>query len=275
MKSLDKQRAERSITFSFGDNWSDFVQTIDEETIERAKRDIEKWLGEGYVRGKRVLDIGCGSGLHSLCYYQLGAGEVVSFDHDEKSVEATRFLWSESGRPGNWRVFQGSILDAELVGELGVHDIVYAWGVLHHTGSMWEAVENSTSVVGNGGKFWVALYTKGSRYEKDLQLKRRYNAAGEWGKKLMVARWILKLMFRRLRRRRNPFKWNRRRARGMSVYYDIIDWLGGLPYEVASVEEVVAFCRAKGLVVDKVVPKPEGGNSIYLFTRKHSQGPSS
>lgn len=151
MTNRTSQEAEQRITFSFGENWNDFVQEIDEVAIAGAMQDIEEWLGEGYVQGKRVLDIGCGSGLHSLCYHRLGANEVVSFDYDQKSVKATRYLWSESGRPQTWRIFQGSILDAELVDGLGAYDIVYAWGVLHHTGSMWEALGNSMKLVDHVG----------------------------------------------------------------------------------------------------------------------------
>ncbi len=52
----------------------------------------------------------------------------------------------------------------------------------------------------------------------------------------------------------------------MNVYHDIVDWLGGLPYEVASAEEVVAFTRKQGLILEKLRTSFEGGNNVFLFS---------
>ncbi|MCP4109291.1 MAG: class I SAM-dependent methyltransferase, partial [Desulfobacteraceae bacterium] len=164
------------ITFSFGANWQSFLKTVTSERIESAQRDIVAWLGKDAVRGKTVLDIGCGSGIHSLVFYMLGAQEIVSFDYDQKSVEATQSLWKKVNRPSHWKILQGSVLDKDFIQNLGQgFDIVYAWGVLHHTGAMWEAIENSCVPVKKNGRYWIALYAKGPRYQQDLALKRRYN----------------------------------------------------------------------------------------------------
>jgi 2-polyprenyl-6-hydroxyphenyl methylase/3-demethylubiquinone-9 3-methyltransferase len=76
----------------------------------------------------------------------------------------------------------------------------------------------------------------------------------------------------RLRRSRgqNPFAWNEKKDRGMDVYHDLLDWLGGLPYEVASKEEVIAFCGARGLVLKKLNEIGEGACNSYLFSRPAS-----
>jgi SAM-dependent methyltransferase len=255
------------ITFSFGENWRDFLAGADEDAVELAAADIADWLGPDGFENRRVLDIGCGSGLHSLAFHLKGASELVSFDYDPHSVSATRSLWERSGRPANWTVQEASILDDEFVASLGTFDVVYAWGVLHHTGAMWKAIENAFSLTADGGVCWLTLYQKGPRYERDLALKKRFNHASPARKKLMVWRFVLRTMAYRAAHGRNPLRWNERKARGMDTYHDIIDWLGGLPYEVATVDELVAAARPHRLEQVKVLEVSEGGCSIVTFRR--------
>jgi SAM-dependent methyltransferase len=263
---------QEEITFSFGENWRSFVDTISEGSISRAMSDIEDWLGQDAIAGKSVLDVGSGSGIHSLCFFKLGAKEILSLDVDPYSVESTRLLWEKAGRPANWTVTQGSILDRDFVDGLGKHEIVYSWGVLHHTGSMWEAIENTCTLVDSGGKLWIALYVKGPTYPEHLALKQSYNRASRLGKKVMVWKEIYKIMSERRQMGFNPFSWNRKHDRGMDVYHDLIDWLGGLPYEVASKEEVVKLCNARGFSLDRIFETGEQGNNIYLFSLPAAEG---
>ncbi|MDZ7267782.1 MAG: class I SAM-dependent methyltransferase [candidate division KSB1 bacterium] len=260
------------ITFSFGENWQAFNERLfktrtQQEAIELAVKDIEKWLGRDGVAGRTVLDIGCGTGLHSLAFLLLGATRVLSIDVDVHSIAATKFFCREFGTPANWEIKQGSILNENFIFNLGRFDIVYAWGVLHHTGAMWNALDNCTKLIADNGKLWLSLYTAGPNYASHLALKRRYNAANDLQKRLMVARIIARRMLNRALSGRNPFTWNEKKARGMNSYHDLLDWLGGLPYEVASKKEVEAFCRKHGLRLVRDEPRGEGACSIYLFSR--------
>lgn len=256
---------QEKISFSFGRNWSDYAQTITDADCADALRDIQFWLGDDFIDGKNVVDAGSGSGLHSLCMFRLGAGKIVSFDYDQESVNTTRSLWKKCGCPTTWEVRQGSVLDDVFISSLGTYDVVYSWGVLHHTGDMWQAMDNACRLLAPGGTLFVSLYAKGPRYEADLALKRKYNNASPFGKKMMTYRWIANLMWTRLWRLQNPLGWNEKFVRGMNTYHDLIDWLGGLPYEVASGDEVVVFCRKRGLVLERIQPKCEGACSIYVF----------
>ena len=245
---------EEKISFSFGENWKDFIKYISEEQIDAATNDIIGWLGQENIKNKKVIDIGSGSGINSLVFFKLGAEKVLSFDFDLHSVEATSSLWGIAGKPPNWSVFHGSILDTELIHQLGKFDIVYSWGVLHHTGDMWNAIENAASLVNEGGYFWITIYAKGPNYEKHLNLKRRYNAASPFKKRMMELIFIVKNMgYRALYLKKNPLKWNQKRIRGMDTYHDIVDWLGGLPYEVASENEIVnngkKMCTCYGIIL--------------------------
>ena len=259
---------EEHITFSFGENWKNFLTTVGDAEIQKASEDIKNWLGESSVKGKRVIDIGCGSGIHSYVFYSMGAKELISFDYDKNSVDATKQVWQKAQAPSNWQVIQGSVLDKNYLDTLGKFDIVYSWGVLHHTGGMWKAIENSIDLVNDNGAYWIAIYIKGPNYEKHLAVKRKYNKASPAGKKIMVYKNVLHIMAHRLLEGKNPFTWNEKTSRGMNIYHDIIDWLGGLPYEVASKEEIINFCKSKGLHLKKIEEaKHEGGCSIYVFNK--------
>jgi SAM-dependent methyltransferase len=262
------------ITFSFGENWRDFLSAADEDAIDFAVTDIEQWLGPESFESRTVLDIGCGSGLHSLAFHLKGASKLVSFDYDPHSVSATRSLWEQAGQPANWTVRRESILDDAFVGTLGTFDIVYAWGVLHHTGNMWKAIENAFALTAEGGVCWLALYQKGPRYERDLALKKRFNRGSAATKKLMIWQFILRTMAYRASQGRNPLRWNERKARGMDVYHDIVDWLGGLPYEVATVDELLVAGQQHGFEPMKVFEASEGGCSVVTLRRTASQGSS-
>jgi len=261
--------------FSFGANWLAYLENLSESRIKVAQEDIEDWLGIEAIEGKRVVDIGSGSGLHSMVFFRHRARELISFDVDEKSVAATKSLWEKCGKPDNWSARYGSILDSELVQELrqSSFDLVYSWGVLHHTGAMWKAIDNAIDLVAPGGLLMIALYVKGPNYQRDLALKKSFNRASEFGKKVIYWRYVIRqslklLLYRRPREIKSLVLSKRHEhRRGMSIYIDIVDWLGGLPYEVASAEEVVAFTRKRNLVLEKIETGFEGGNNIFLLSR--------
>src|ERR1043165_7354738 len=134
--------------------------------------------------------------------------------------------------------------------------------------AMWEAIDNASSLVRPEGLFLIAIYVKGPTYEQDLQLKQSYNQASAAGKKLLEWKEISKLMRDRWKAGKNPLLWNEKRGRGMDTYHDLVDWLGGLPYEVASADEVVDFCERRGFAL-QVIDDPEA-NIVYLFSRPHA-----
>jgi len=258
---------ERDPRFSFGRNWRSYQRNLTSEKVALAESDIRDWLTEANVKMREVVDVGCGSGVHSLAFLRLGARRVVSFDVDTDSVAATLATRRAVGDPTNWEVLHGSALDRPFLGSLGEFDVVYSWGVLHHTGALWLALDNAAQLVRPEGLLWIALYTKGPCYARDLELKRAYNRASWVRRRIMVARGVMALILDRLRAGRSPLFWNETVERGMDVYHDLVDWLGGLPYEVASPEEVAEFCSPLGFHLERILERPEGANSIYLFRR--------
>jgi 2-polyprenyl-6-hydroxyphenyl methylase/3-demethylubiquinone-9 3-methyltransferase len=240
------------ITFSFGENWQDYLLQVSEEDINRSQKEIVDLFGAENINNKTVIDIGCGSGIHSLVFLRLKAASVVSFDYDQKSVEASKILQKKYWDHANWKIVQASVLDKRFMDSLGRYDIVYSWGVLHHTGKMWEAVENCLDIVKPGGFFLLGIYGDVKNYQRDLKLKQSYNAASGTVKKWMIYKRIIKKIIFMSLKLQNPLQWNEKRGRGMNYYNDLVDWLGGLPYEVASEDEVVRFFADRNFVLKRL-----------------------
>jgi 2-polyprenyl-3-methyl-5-hydroxy-6-metoxy-1,4-benzoquinol methylase len=238
--------------FAFGANWLSFVKLVDEARVATATRSLTAALGSTDLRGRDFLDVGCGSGLFSLAAHRLGA-RVWSFDYDRQSVAATTELRRRFGGPDGWTVGPGSALDTAFLTGLGDFDVVYAWGVLHHTGDMWRAIDNTSRLVRLGGLLFISIYNDQGQVSRVWRrVKRRYNRSGRWGRAVLVVASSLYLyrhapvtVLARLVRRR-PLLPRRTRERGMSVRHDLVDWVGGYPFEVARPEEVFAFLRERG-----------------------------
>lgn len=235
----------QKITFSFGQNWLDYSRRIDEDSIRQATGSLQRLLGTESLAERSFLDIGCGSGLFCVAAARLGASPVWGLDVDPRSVQATRENAARfcSGAPV--RTLGGSILDPDVVAELPQSDVVYAWGSLHHTGAMWQAIGNVLGLPGPGGRLALAIYNKTEHSPRWLKVKRFYNNRGPLVKRLMVEGYYhkqnLEYLLSALKRRllRQPPR--RRITRGMDVYHDVIDWLGGYPYEFATPDEIKSF----------------------------------
>lgn len=245
--------------FRFGENWSDFASRLTPEQIAQAERSLRTLLGKDTLRGLSFLDIGCGSGLFSLAASNLGAA-VTSFDADADSV-ATAHRLRDVERHPNWTIREGSILDLALVDALGRFDIVYSWGVLHHTGAMWDALGNAAALVKPGGLLAISLYRKTGLCGAWQTEKRIYATSPAAIQAIIRAAFKMLLIANLLKNRINPIAYIRnydRGNRGMAWHNDIHDWLGGYPYESAHAEDVKARLDALGFAMVRSTETPPG-----------------
>lgn len=227
-----------STHFAFGENWSDFLQHVDDDAIIRAEAGLRRSLRDRDVAGRTFLDIGCGSGLHALAAVRMGAERVLAIDIDPKSVATTRALLAKEAPNANVEVMQLSIFDASPE-QLGTFDFVYSWGVLHHSGDMWRAIEKASLLVSPRGMLAIALYRKTRLCGLWRLEKRVYTSAPEWLRAAIQMIYKSAFFVSTAALLRNPFKIRERyHHRGMNYDNDVHDWLGGYPYESASWTEV-------------------------------------
>jgi 2-polyprenyl-3-methyl-5-hydroxy-6-metoxy-1,4-benzoquinol methylase len=275
--SVEVERGER---FRFGANWQRFLSAVNDQRIAQAEQSLRLMLGITDLTGKRFLDLGCGSGLFSLAARRLGA-EVRSFDYDPQSVACTATLKNRYF-PGDssWTVEEGSALDEKYVRGLGYFDYVYSWGVLHHTGAMETALGNARIPVKAGGYLYIAIYNdQGFKSKFWAAIKRAY-CRGPLGKFTITAIFVpyftLQSVALSVLKYKNPWAYftEYRSRRGMSIYHDWIDWLGGYPFEVAKPEQILRFYRSAGFALIDLITTNRMGCNEFLFQKNHDVSPN-
>lgn len=262
-------RGER---FPFGANWRRFLSVLNDTRIRDAEDSLRKALDVVDLRGKTFLDVGSGSGLFSLAARRLGA-TVTSFDYDPQSVACARELKRRYfPYDDGWQIEQGSALDADYVRSKGLFDVVYSWGVLHHTGSMWRALANTATPVAATGRLVIAIYNDQGLVSVVWRNVKRVYCSGVLGRAIVcsvfIPYFVLRGVVGDILRGRSPFRrYIQPTTRGMSAFYDWFDWLGGLPFEVAKPDAIVGFYRERGFDLRKLATVRGLGNNEFVFVK--------
>jgi SAM-dependent methyltransferase len=279
--------AERAAAgrFAFGENWSSFASNLEPERVDAARESLAEMLCLDSLTGLRFLDVGCGSGIFSLAAHQMGAAQVLSFDYDPESVRTAARVRDEAvGSAEAWRIERGDVLDSEWMGTLGSWDVVYAWGVLHHTGDLWAALAQACDRVAPGGRFFVAIYNdQGLATRIWSVIKRTYFRVPAPLRPLYVVLASAPIELRVLAGHlsRGDLQgyirlWRHRDAgaRGMDRWHDLVDWVGGHPFEAATPTEVFEFCAARGFELRtlRTVGGSHGCNE-FVFERSIRSAP--
>jgi 2-polyprenyl-3-methyl-5-hydroxy-6-metoxy-1,4-benzoquinol methylase len=281
MHSSWEQQAAAGQRFRFGDNWQRFLSQISDNTIEQAQASLSTRLGKESLAGSSFLDAGCGSGLFSLAARRLGA-QVHSFDYDPHSVACTQQLKARHAENDTqWTIERGSLLDTTYLNSIrggAGFDCVYSWGVLHHTGAMWQALSNLLPLVKPEGLLYIALYndqgavSRGWTLIKKIYCRLPVALQPLLSLPIFLALWSTRLLVDGLQGHplRRILNYSDHK-RGMRIWRDHIDWIGGYPFEVARVDQVFNFLRERGFSLQRLHCVGVGmGCNEFVFRRAPS-----
>ena len=268
---------DQTTHFAFGENWVRYSKSISDSEIDNAESELRRLLRRDSLVGLRFLDIGCGSGIHALAALRLGADFLQAVDVDPNSVETTRTVLSRFWPEQNYRVEGANVFDM-TVESFEPFDIVYSWGVLHHTGDLWTAMENAAGLVKSGGTLAIAIYRKTPFCGMWRSIKKQYVRRGPVFRGSVIGIYVTVTVLRDVFSFKNPLRRIRgfNKERGMHWYVDVVDWVGGYPYESATSDEIEAFLRARGFTLEESFKtKPSlgilgSGNAEYRFLKDAS-----
>lgn len=246
-----KTMCEEKIRYDFGRNWSDYSEQITKAKVANAKNELFKLVSD--LKEREMIDIGCGSGIHALAALQLGVKSITCIDYDLDSISTTRKILKSFSDASKYKVFQSDILSADgpMNKQGKLYDVVYSWGVLHHTGDMWKAIENASKLTKPGGKFVVSLYLK-TPFCRFWAWEKRLFSKWRWLRPFIKFPFALILILRlMISERKSPFRIlsTYSQKRGMSFIHDVDDWLGGYPYESVESIELIEFMACRGFTL--------------------------
>ncbi len=271
MKRDYSEEVSQGKRFQFGANWNAFLKSMNDERIIEAVHSLSEMLCVDDLSGKRFLDIGSGSGLFSLAARRLGA-QVHSFDYDPISVECTKELKIRYySNDENWVIEKGSALDENYLVSLGKFDVVYSWGVLHHTGCMTKALNNVMLPVADNGLLFIAIYNDQDISSRLWEKVKKFYCSSRVGRLIVssvfVPFYTVQSIAIGLIKYKNPIGHFTHyvNKRGMSIYYDWIDWLGGYPFEVAKPEEIINLYKSYGYTLEGLITTNRHGCNQFLF----------
>jgi 2-polyprenyl-6-hydroxyphenyl methylase/3-demethylubiquinone-9 3-methyltransferase len=144
---------------------------------------------------------------------------------------------------------------------------------------MWDAIDHVSARCASGGQLFIAIYNyMGSASRRWSWVKRTYCRLPEPLKLPFAAIVIAPIQIRSFliyvaQGKAGSFfreKIDYKKRRGMSWWHDVIDWVGGYPYEDARPEEVFEFVQKRGFTLKKLTTSGGGIGCNQFVFRKDS-----
>ena len=132
--------------------WTEYIPEY-----EATEKHWSLFYGADEVRGKTVLDAGCGTGIFSIIFANKGSAKVTGIDISEGSLSTARKL-KEKFHLDNTEFRKEDMLRLPFDDEC--FDIVWAWGTVHHTTAPYRAITELMRVLKGGGSILLAVYTR-------------------------------------------------------------------------------------------------------------------
>ncbi len=135
---------------------SEFSKELERQRDEREPF-IARFANFEQARGKKLLEVGVGAGTDHLRFARVGA-ICTGVDLTPSAIELTRSRLQSEGLNSNLQVSDAETLPFDD----GTFDIVYSWGVIHHTPNTPKAATEIVRVLRPGGRFCVMIYNRHS-----------------------------------------------------------------------------------------------------------------
>jgi hypothetical protein len=257
--------------FDFGKNWEKFSKTaLNEHKVKQARDDFVGLFKDIELKNKSFIDIGFGQGLSLLTATALGAVTTgIDINPLSEGILRKNAKYFPEVDVSKIKIYTGSVLDTSLLENIthsgkNEFDVVHSWGVLHHTGNLYKSIQLTCNMVQKQGYYIIAIYNKHWSSRIWLWIKWFYNYSPVFLKKFFIyfcypVIWVAKFLVTG----KNPKK----QQRGMDFFYDIIDWVGGYPYEYASKEQIKKFVESQGFKLLREIPAkvPTGCNEFVFI----------
>ena len=261
-------------SFSFGKNWSKFISRAEDSSYIDAFNSLKKLISHTSISKGSFLDIGSGSGLFSMSAVKLGFN-VTSFDLDLDSVNATKLTKKKFfPNQSTWKIYKGSILDNNFLKKILKNqkfEIVYSWGVLHHTGDLQTSLKNSIQLVKKNGYLILAIYNDQGLFSNYwLIVKKMYNYNFIFKLLIIILHAPYFLFFIPIIK---IFLKKEFDNRGMKIWYNYLDWIGGYPFQTSKPSDLINFVQNQNfkLVYKNLVGTKLGCNE-FIFKQIKNDG---
>jgi SAM-dependent methyltransferase len=113
--------------------------------------DFTRW------KGKKVLEVGCGLGTAGACFVEAGA-TYTGVELSAESLSVCKKCFASFGHQGSFYVADAEQLSSVVPVEQ--YDLVYSFGVIHHTPHPEKVIEEIKKYMGPGSELRIMLYSK-------------------------------------------------------------------------------------------------------------------